>query len=179
MRTNDFLIAIRDAPETNIVLFGFLISFPWEMLQAPLYIGMAQAPHWSATLHCLVATLGDCALFLLAFGMTAAIFRNRHWIRAATFFAGVLVYSNRADGDRADRGGGGAGHWMELAVFRSYAAAPALGHWPVTLSSVADPATTRDSVGVRAVAIRLKFCGFSSQGPGSRPLKQRGFSLPR
>ena len=85
MRTNVFLIAIRDAPETNIVLFGFLISFPWEMLQAPLYVGMAQAPHWSATLHCLVATLGDCALFLLAFGMTAAIFRNRHWIKAATF----------------------------------------------------------------------------------------------
>ena len=85
MRTNDFLIAIRDAPETNIVLFGFLISFPWEMLQAPLYVGMAQAPHWSATLRCLVATLGDCVLFLLAFGMTGAIFRNRHWIRAATF----------------------------------------------------------------------------------------------
>ena len=43
MRTNVFLIAIRDAPETNIVLFGFLISFPWEMLQAPLYVGMAAA----------------------------------------------------------------------------------------------------------------------------------------
>ena len=85
MRANDFLVAIRDAPETNIVLFGFLISFPWEMLQAPLYVGMAQAPHWSATLHCLVATFGDCVLFLYVFGMTAAIFRNCHWIRAATF----------------------------------------------------------------------------------------------
>jgi hypothetical protein len=85
MRIEDFLVAIRDAPETNLVLFGFLMSFPWEMLQAPLYVGMAEAPHWSATLHCLVATLGDCVLFLAAFGMTAAIFRNRRWIRTATF----------------------------------------------------------------------------------------------
>ena len=84
-RTNAFLVALRDAPETNLVLFGFLMSFPWEMLQAPLYIGMAEAPHWSATLSCLVATLGDCVLFLVAFEMTAAIFRNRHWIRTATF----------------------------------------------------------------------------------------------
>ena len=85
MQTNAFLVALRDAPETNLVLFGFLMSFPWEMLQAPLYVGMAEAPHWSATLNCLVATLGDCVLFLVAFGMTAAIFRNRHWIRTATF----------------------------------------------------------------------------------------------
>ena len=85
MRTNAFLVALRDAPETNLVLFGFLMSFPWEMLQAPLYVGMAETPHWSATLYCLVATLGDCVLFLVAFGLTAAIFRNRHWIRTATF----------------------------------------------------------------------------------------------
>lgn len=85
MRTNAFLMALRDAPETNLVLFGFLMSFPWEMLQAPLYVGMAEAPHWSATLHCLVATLGDCVLLLVAFATTAAIFCDRHWIRTATF----------------------------------------------------------------------------------------------
>lgn len=84
MRIEDFLGPIREAPETNLVLFGFLISFPWEMLQAPLYVGMAEAPHWSATLHCLIATLGDCTLFVAAFGITAAILRNRHWIRTAT-----------------------------------------------------------------------------------------------
>lgn len=85
MRTNAFLVAIKDAPEANLVLFGFLMSFPWEMLQAPLYVGMAEAPHRSATLLCLVATLGDCVLFVAAFGITAAIFRDRHWIRTATF----------------------------------------------------------------------------------------------
>lgn len=84
MQKNAFLIAIRDAPVTNLVLFAFLMSFPWEMLQAPLYAGMANAPHWSATLVCLVATLGDCVQFVAAFGITAAIFRNRDWIRIAT-----------------------------------------------------------------------------------------------
>ena len=85
MRTHAFLIAVLDAPEINLFLFGFLMSFPWEMLQAPLYVGLAGAPHWSATLHCLAATLGDCLLFIVTFAIMAAILRNRHWIRTATF----------------------------------------------------------------------------------------------
>jgi hypothetical protein len=85
MRTHSFLTTVRDAPETNLFLFGFLLSFPWEMLQAPLYAGLAEAPHWSATLHCLAATLGDCLLFIITFAVMAEINRSRHWIRTATF----------------------------------------------------------------------------------------------
>jgi hypothetical protein len=55
------------------------------MLQAPLYVGMAEAPHWPATLHCLDATLGDCLLFFVTFAIMAANYRNRNWIRTATF----------------------------------------------------------------------------------------------
>jgi hypothetical protein len=59
--------------------FAFLLHFAWEMLQFPLYTGMAEAPHGPATWTCLQATLGDVALSLAALGATAIAARGNLW----------------------------------------------------------------------------------------------------
>ena len=53
-------------PEFNLVVFALLLNFPWEVLQAPLFEGMAAAPHSSVISACLQATLGDAVIMLLA-----------------------------------------------------------------------------------------------------------------
>jgi len=75
---------ITAMPELNVVVFALLLNFPWEMLQAPLYVGMAQAPHVQAVRACLQATLGDALIMGLAHGTVALATRNRHWIASAS-----------------------------------------------------------------------------------------------
>ena len=55
-----------DLPELNFAVFAFLLNFPWEFLQIPLYVGMADAPHWDATKVCVLATLGDAVIVVVA-----------------------------------------------------------------------------------------------------------------
>ena len=70
------------APELNLVVFALLLNFPWEVLQAPLFEGMAAAPHSAVVGACLQATLGDAAIMLLAHAMVAAVTRRRRWVLA-------------------------------------------------------------------------------------------------
>ena len=74
---------ITAAPEVNVVIFALLLNFPWEMLQVPWYVGMAQAPHVQAVRACLQATFGDALIMLIAHGVVALVTRNRHWIASA------------------------------------------------------------------------------------------------
>ena len=46
----------------------------------PTFEGMAARPHWEGIKVCASATLGDVGLALVAFWMTAGIFRSRQWI---------------------------------------------------------------------------------------------------
>jgi hypothetical protein len=73
---------VTEAPEFNVVLFALLLNFAWEILQAPLYAGMADTPHALVTRACLQATFGDVAIMLLAHGAVAAIAHSRRWIVA-------------------------------------------------------------------------------------------------
>ena len=75
--------AVTGAPEFNVVIFALLLNFAWEILQAPLYAGMADMPHAQVTRACLQATAGDAVLMLLAYGAVAAVARSRRWIVAA------------------------------------------------------------------------------------------------
>lgn len=34
------------APEAHIATFAFLLNYPWEMLQAPLFEGLSSGAHW-------------------------------------------------------------------------------------------------------------------------------------
>ena len=76
--------AVTDTPEFNLAVFALLLNFAWEILQAPLYAGMADMPHGQVTKTCLQATGGDAVIMLLAYGVVAVAARSRRWIVAAS-----------------------------------------------------------------------------------------------
>ena len=75
---------VTGSPEFNVATFALLLNFAWEILQAPLYAGMADMPHAQVTQACLQATFGDMGIMLLAYGAVAAVARSRRWIVAAS-----------------------------------------------------------------------------------------------
>lgn len=75
--------AVTDTPEFNVAVFALLLNFAWEILQAPLYVGMAEMPHALVTKACLRATVGDAVIMLLAYGVVAVAVRSRRWIVAS------------------------------------------------------------------------------------------------
>ena len=70
---------VTGSPEFNVAIFALLLNFAWEILQAPLYAGMAGMPHAQVTKACLQATFGDMVLMLLAYGAVAVAARSRRW----------------------------------------------------------------------------------------------------
>lgn len=85
-------------PWAALALFAFLLNFVWEILQAPFYRGMVDGAHWAAVRTCTLATAGDVAILLVAYGLVAAAARDRWWLgdptpaRVAGFLAaGVII----------------------------------------------------------------------------------------
>ena len=76
--------AVTSTPEFNVATFALLLNFAWEILQAPLYAGMAGLPHAQVTMACLQATVGDMVIMLLAYGAVAVVARSRRWIVATS-----------------------------------------------------------------------------------------------
>jgi hypothetical protein len=60
--------------------FAFLLNFVWEMWQAPFYRTMVAASHLNAVVVCSLATIGDAAITVAAFGVAAGMVRNRGWL---------------------------------------------------------------------------------------------------
>lgn len=81
---------LTDLPEFNVFLFAFLLNYPWELLQVPLYQGMPDAAHWDAIKVCTRATLGDGIIMLLAYWSSALLVRDRWWI-ARPRLASILM----------------------------------------------------------------------------------------
>lgn len=81
--------------EFNILVFGFLLNFIWEIFQAPLFQGMKSKAHWDAVLQCTRATGGDLIILLSAFWATALIFRDHAWLAKARTRP-VLVFTGLA-----------------------------------------------------------------------------------
>lgn len=52
---------------------SFAVNWPWEMLQMPAYTDMSQQPWQHTVLRCTVASIGDGAITLMAFGVGALI----------------------------------------------------------------------------------------------------------
>ena len=75
--------ALTDSPEFNVAAFALLLNFAWEILQAPLFVGMAEMPHAQVTKACLQATVGDAVIMLLAYGVVSVVVRSRSWILAS------------------------------------------------------------------------------------------------
>lgn len=84
--------------EVNVAVFALLLNLPWEILQAPLFAGMADAPFSYAIQGCARATAGDAVIMLLAYWTVSAVAESRNWIldpsnrQLAVFvFIGVVV----------------------------------------------------------------------------------------
>lgn len=67
-------------PELTVALFSLLLHFVWEMLQVPLFSGMAGMSHWDGVIFCLSATIGDVGIALGAFWTTALVAGSRQWL---------------------------------------------------------------------------------------------------
>lgn len=80
----EFGAVVLNAPEVDMAIFALLLNYPWELLQAPLYLGMATAPHWLAVQRCTVATIGDGVLMLFAYFVIAVCSRRRWWVLRPT-----------------------------------------------------------------------------------------------
>lgn len=87
----------RPPPEVDLVILSFLGHFAWELLQAPLFASLGQTEHFTGTLICLKATLGDITIALAAFWCAALVGEGRNWIAnkkvaaPAVFFAVGLM----------------------------------------------------------------------------------------
>ena len=67
-------------PEFNVAVFALLLNFPWEVLQAPLFAGMADTPFVEVIAGCSQASLGDVVIMLLAYWSVAIAARSRRWV---------------------------------------------------------------------------------------------------
>ena len=117
--TTRFLRVLSAAPEFNLALFALLLNFPWEVLQAPLFEGMASASHSAVVGACLQATLGDAVIMLLAHASIAAVTRRRRWVLAPSWrevagFVAVGVAITAVIEWLATRG-----HWVESWAYSS------------------------------------------------------------
>ncbi len=75
---------ILQSPVANIAVFAFLLNFPWEFLQTPLYQSMLEAAHWKATQRCTLATLGDVVIMVFAYGCIALTTHTLRWFERPT-----------------------------------------------------------------------------------------------
>jgi hypothetical protein len=73
-------ISLLRCPEAQIAIFSFLLNYPWEMLQAPLFKGMGEGAHWEQVKVCTLAALADALISLLSFWMAAAVAKGRLWL---------------------------------------------------------------------------------------------------
>ena len=71
--------AVLSLPEFTVLLFAFLLNYPWEFIQAPLFEGMAGAPHWDAVMTCTQAAVGDAVIMLIAYWIVAGLGQGRAW----------------------------------------------------------------------------------------------------
>lgn len=76
------LPAVAWQPWAAIGGFALLLHFAWEMMQVPLYEGMAAGEHWPAVLRCTRAAAGDAVISIGAYAGAAVRERDRFWLRS-------------------------------------------------------------------------------------------------
>lgn len=86
--------AVAWQPWAAIAGFALLLHFAWEMMQVPLYEGMATDEHWPAVLRCTQAAVGDVVIAMGAYAGAAMLARDRLWLRtprAAPLLAYLII----------------------------------------------------------------------------------------
>ena len=104
--------AVTDAPEFSVVIFALLLNFAWEILQAPLYAGMADRSHAQVIRACLQATVGDAVIMLMAHGAVAAVAHSRRWIVAPRGWQLALLVAIGVSITAAIEGLATRGYWI-------------------------------------------------------------------
>jgi len=84
------LMPVTGSPEFNLAVFALLLNFPWEILQAPLFTGMADSRHAEVVYGCTQATLGDLVITLIAHGTVVLGTRDSNWVMAPSTLQLVL-----------------------------------------------------------------------------------------
>ena len=107
------LRAVTGMPEWNVAIFALLLNFPWEVLQAPLFAGMAEAPFFEAIKGCSRGTLGDMVIMLIAYEGVSLVARRRDWVlapdrRQLALFIAIGVSITAVIEGLATRG-----HWVQ------------------------------------------------------------------
>jgi hypothetical protein len=67
-------------PDVNVAAFAFLLNYPWEFLQMPLYEGAATAALWPTIVMCSLATVGDAVVMTIAYWLTTFGVRSPTWV---------------------------------------------------------------------------------------------------
>jgi hypothetical protein len=80
-------------PELSVMLFGLLLNYPWEFIQAPLFEGMGSVAHWEGVKTCTRAALGDAVIMVFAYWGVALLTRGRDWIVAPRWRETLLLVS--------------------------------------------------------------------------------------
>lgn len=70
-------------PWTTLALFSFLLHFVWEMLAIAFYTGMLEMAHGDGVRSCLLATIGDVVITLVAYAVVA-LRTERAWLTRPT-----------------------------------------------------------------------------------------------
>ena len=73
---------LAEHPEANVAALAFLLNFPWEIWQMPLYrcLEMFAMSYGEAVAFLTAASIGDAVLSVVAFWCVAAAARSRAWI---------------------------------------------------------------------------------------------------
>lgn len=69
-----------EMPETNIVIFGLLLNFTWEILQMPFFEVGAAVSFTTITFFCGIATIGDAVMLLIGHAAAALMAGSRRWL---------------------------------------------------------------------------------------------------
>lgn len=87
-----------NAPEWNVAIFSFLLSFLWEMQQMPFYLVSEALSCPDIVRECTLATVGDVGITLTAFWTVAGLSKSRQWFRRPSswqmsvfLFVGVAI----------------------------------------------------------------------------------------
>jgi len=94
------------------------MNLVWEFWQIPFFVGMGEGPHWAGVKICTQSALGDVAILMTAFWVTAIAARSRNWIllprrQDVAIFLGIGL--------------------IATALFESVATGPA-GRWSYTIA---------------------------------------------
>lgn len=74
-----------NAPEWNVAVFSFLLSFFWETQQMPFYQVPSELSCFDMIRNCTLATVGDVGIALVSFWTVATIAKSRQWVQQPTW----------------------------------------------------------------------------------------------